>query len=71
MTKTPKQILVEHIETMHRRQPLRSYTLKELSAWHAAQHHRYATSHRHLGPNTGPGDRPAGWYTGEGTVPRE
>ena len=43
-------------------------TLLNLKAWHSGQHHRFALSHYHAGPNTGPGDRPRGWYTGEDAV---
>lgn len=66
---TPKQILVAHIRSMHRRRPSNpeAMTLLNLKAWHAGQHHRYTLSHHH-GPNIGPNDRPRGWFTGEDAV---
>lgn len=37
---------------------------------HRNQHHRYQLNHSHAGANTGPGDRPVGWTTGEDVVMR-
>lgn len=67
---TEKQTLVAHIRAMHRRRPgsPETMTLLNLKAWHSGQHHRYALGHFHAGTNTGPGDRPRGWYTGEDAV---
>jgi hypothetical protein len=67
---TPKQTLVAHIREMHRRRPANpeSMTLLNLKAWHSGQHFRYSPGHYHEGTNTGPTERPAGWYTGEGAV---
>lgn len=64
-----KQILLVHIRLEHRRQPSARLTLAELQYWHRNEHHRYFCNHYHEGSNTGPGDRPVGWYTGEGAVP--
>jgi hypothetical protein len=68
--RTPKQILLSHIHRFHGRQPAKSWTMKQMSDWHAEQHHRYRTSHWHEGVNLGPGDRPAGWRTGEDVIMR-
>lgn len=71
---TPKQTLFEHITTMHVTQAARSrvqrhqWTFTEMSRWHANQHHRLTPNHIHAGPNTGPDDRPIGWYTGQDAV---
>lgn len=67
---TPKQRLRSHIVNDHHRQPAQSWTMAQMAAWHAEQHHRYRTSHYHAGPNLGAGDRPPGWRTGEDAVPR-
>lgn len=68
---TAKQTLFAHIRECHRagRGRVDRMTLVELQAWHANQHHRYFTNHHHAGVNLGPGDRPAGWRTGEDAVP--
>lgn len=72
---TPKQHLIAHLEAGHtgparRRRISARWTQAELAEWHARQHHRYATNHYHVGPNTGPNDRPLGWYTGADAVPK-
>ena len=78
---TDKQRLRAHIEAEHggfgvrqgdrfRGYPLLSWTLQQLGTWHARQHHRLSTSHYHAGPNTGPGDRPRGWWTGADARPK-
>ena len=61
--------LRDHVETMHRRVPPH-LSEQELAQWHATQHHRFVTSHFHEGRNSGPGDRPPGWRTGEDAVLR-
>jgi hypothetical protein len=67
---TPKQVLRSHIQGMHRRHPAQSWTMAQMAEWHALQHHRYSPGHFHEGENRGPGQRPPGWRTGEGAVPR-
>lgn len=69
---TPKQKLREHLGRMHGALPasLEHGTLTQLARWHAERHHRYANNHYHEGVNLGPGQRPEGWRTGEGAVPR-
>lgn len=75
---TPKQVLVAHVEERHGGfpsyergrarlygAPARSWTREKLARWHARQHHRYSTNHRHAGSNTCAEDRPPGWWTGE------
>lgn len=66
---TPKQKLETHIFALHKRPPS-GMTLKELQAWHAGQHHKFWTDHYHDGVNLGPDQRPSGWKTGEGAVPK-
>lgn len=68
---TKKQKLRTHIVSVHRRQPAVSWTEQQMAAWHIKEHHQFACSHLHMGANLGPGDRPAGWYTGEDVVPRD
>lgn len=68
---TPKQKLREHIAGMHGKFIPARWTLVELQAWHANQHHRYYTNHVHAGVNLGAGDRPPGWRTGEDAIPKE
>jgi hypothetical protein len=44
-------------------------TTAALATKHGNDHHRYAPrSHRHAGDNVGPGQRPAGWRTGEDVI---
>jgi hypothetical protein len=64
---TPKQVLVAHLESMHKGAPNRG-SLVSFRTWHARQHHHFATSHFHEGVNLGPGTRPPGWRTGQGAV---
>ena len=79
---TPKQTLLDHIETHHARQYRRVAkgklrTFADLQHWHRLQHWRYMPDHDHgtSGKGKGPGDRPHGWDTGEDVVlitrPRE
>lgn len=69
---TPKQVLLAHIQEHHTTQANRSLkrrpTLADLKRWHSRQHHRVWTNHYHAGPNTGPSERPPGWFTGEDVV---
>lgn len=66
---TPKQVLVAHIDELHRKKPPRGLTYAALGLWHARQHHQlWITSHRHEGLNLGPLCRPPGWRTGENVV---
>jgi hypothetical protein len=69
---TAKQALVAHIREMHGGKLPNDarWTFKDLGQWHARQHHRYSPNHYHQGANTGPGERPPGWRTGEGAVTR-
>lgn len=71
--KTSKQKLLNHMVDHHSatRSELARWTFERMQKWHAHLHHRYHTDHYHEGPNTGPGNRPPGWKTGEGVVWRE
>lgn len=74
MTGTPKQILKAHVREHHRRlaglPTFERWTHRALMTAHRTDHHHYRTSHTHAGSNTGPGDRPPGWATGEDVVMR-
>lgn len=67
---TPKSILREHLERMHRGPFAERLTYEALQKEHGRQHHRSWPSHDHEGLNLGPDARPAGWRTGEGVVIR-
>lgn len=67
---TPKQTLLGHIQAEHKAQPPNGSTFAELGHWHGEQHQRYQPNHFHEGANLGAGDRPPGWKTGEGSVPK-
>lgn len=69
---TTKQTLWAHVRAHHsaRRQPSPRLTLVQLQRWHAKEHHRLSPNHNH-GMTTGPNDRPAGWFTGENTIPNK
>lgn len=65
---TPKQVLLVHINELHRQPPRKRMNYDELGRWHAEQHHRFSPSHVHAGVNLGPGRRPPGWRTGADPV---
>lgn len=68
---TPKQRLAAHMAERHSRVELPNRaTFADLQRVHGRQHHRYHCDHYHAGPNTGPSQRPDGWYTGEDAVMR-
>ena len=67
---TARKRLLTHIYSEHYHQPRGGLSFAQLGRWHSDQHHRYVIAHDHAGPNTGPNDRPPGWKTGEGSIPR-
>jgi hypothetical protein len=63
------KVLRQHVIDMHG-EHIRVYRRKtvDIARDHAERHYRYAPNHYHAGPNTGPSNRPPGWYTGEDAV---
>lgn len=61
--------LIAHLTACHPSIRIGVRSTGTLAERHAIAHHRYWTSHHHAGSNTGPGDRPDGWYTGDDAVP--
>lgn len=59
-----------HIIEMHSKIGVAHRKTTDVVRDHAERHYRGTPNHYHEGSNTGPSDRPAGWYTGEGAVKR-
>jgi hypothetical protein len=63
--------LASHLAERHQSLTVRtSWTAGQLAQAHAEAHHRNTPNHLHAGINTGPNDRPIGWYTGLDVIER-